>query len=139
VLTELAGPGLTVGDNPDAFMSWPQVREMASNGIAFGGHGVTHRLLTSLTPAEVETEVRGSHDALERELPGHAVAFCYPNGNWSPVVADIVRDNGFRLAFSTQRGPVGPATNRFAIFRINMHEDVTSSTPLFLARLSGVL
>ena len=83
--------------------------------------------------------MHGSWAALERELPGHATAFCYPNGNWNEAVASAVARVGYRLAFSTERGSVGPGSHRFALRRVNMHEDVTSSVPLFLARLAGVL
>lgn len=138
VLRELAG-GTNGAETADAFMTWAQVREMAAGGISFGGHGVTHRLLTTLSAPEAEAEVRGARAALERELPGHAIAFCYPNGNWSEGVAASVRDAGFRLAFSTERGSVGAGSNRFTLKRVNMHEDVTRSVPLFLARLAGVL
>jgi peptidoglycan/xylan/chitin deacetylase (PgdA/CDA1 family) len=135
---ELAAASGHADAGVDAFMTWAQVREMARDGITFGGHGVTHRLLTTLSADDVDAEVRGSRAALERELPGHAIAFCYPNGNWNAAIADTVRAHGFRLAFSTERGLAGPDNNRFAVRRVNMHEDVTSSVPLFLARLSGV-
>lgn len=136
-LVDLAGD--SNGGSADAFMTWTHVREMAADGISFGGHGVTHRLLTTLTTPEATAEVTGSRAALERELPGHAMSFCYPNGNWNPAIADAVRDAGFRVAFSTERGTAGPDSQRFAVRRINMHEDVTRSVPLFLARLAGVL
>ena len=82
-------------DAVDAFMTWAQVREMAQAGITFGGHGVTHRLLTRCRRRTPRPRSRASRLALERELPGHAIAFCYPNGNWSPAVAAAVR--GARL------------------------------------------
>jgi peptidoglycan/xylan/chitin deacetylase (PgdA/CDA1 family) len=138
-LVALAAEAGHVADGVDAFMTWAHVREMAGHGITFGGHGATHRLLTTLPAAEIEAEVRESRAALERELPGHATAFCYPNGNWNPAVVDAVSASGFRVAFSTERGTVGLDSPRFALQRINMHEDVTSSEPLFLARLAGVL
>lgn len=138
-LLELAAASTPPVGGVDAFMTWPQVREMAAGGITFGGHGVTHRLLDTLPPAEADAEVGGSRTALERELPGHAIAFCYPNGNWSPAVAAAVQRQGFRVAFSTERGLAGPDSERFAVRRINIHEDVTSTVPLFLARLAGVL
>jgi peptidoglycan/xylan/chitin deacetylase (PgdA/CDA1 family) len=139
VLADLAAGLPDTAERADGFMTWAQVREMAAAGITFGGHGVTHRLLDTLPAAEAEAEVRGSREALERELPGHATAFCYPNGNWNETVASAVAANGFRLAFSTARGSVGPGSHRYALRRVNMHEDVTSSVPLFLARLAGVL
>lgn len=119
-------------------MTWPQVREMAEAGIAFGAHTISHRILTTLPPDEVEQEVRGSRETLLREL-GTAPAFSYPNGNWNRDVAAAVGNAPFALAFTTQPGAVSATADRLALPRINIHEDVTRSVPLFFARLSGVL
>ena len=119
-------------------MNWTQVREMAAAGVSFGAHSVTHRILTTIPVPEAREEAVGSRDVVLREL-GHVTAFSYPNGNWNEDVAAAVRDAGFRLAFSTERGAVGPGDNRMALRRVNIHEDVTRSVPLLLARLSGVL
>ncbi|HEY8550225.1 MAG TPA: polysaccharide deacetylase family protein [Vicinamibacterales bacterium] len=129
----------TETDGPlDGFMTWPQVREMAEAGIAFGAHTISHRILTTLPPDEVEQEVRGSRETLLREL-GTAPAFSYPNGNWNRDVAAAVGNAPFALAFTTQPGAVSATADRLALPRINIHEDVTRSVPLFFARLSGVL
>jgi peptidoglycan/xylan/chitin deacetylase (PgdA/CDA1 family) len=127
-------PGL----GADAFMTWDQARNMAARGVVFGGHGVTHRFLTTLTPEELEHEVGGAKAVLDREL-GRSDAFCYPNGNWNPAVAEAVERHRYRLAFSTRRGHVGPGENRYAIRRLNVHEDMSASPALFLARVVGAL
>lgn len=122
----------------DGFMNWDQVREMAGAGIAFGAHSVTHRILTTLSLAEVREEAAGSRDALVREL-GSVTAFSYPNGGWNAEVAGAVRDAAFRVAFSTAPGSVARGDDPMTLRRVNIHEDVTRSVPLFLARVSGVL
>jgi peptidoglycan/xylan/chitin deacetylase (PgdA/CDA1 family) len=122
----------------DGFMTWPEVREMAARGIAFGGHSVTHRIMTTLPAEDVRREAVGSRERIEREL-GPVTAFSYPNGDWNADVARIVGEAGYRVAFSTQPGPIGAAADRLALRRVNIHEDVTRAVPLFLARLGGVL
>jgi peptidoglycan/xylan/chitin deacetylase (PgdA/CDA1 family) len=121
----------------DTLMDWPQVRQMAAAGVAFGGHGVTHRRLTQIAFPDAEAEIRESVSALQRALGVTVMAFSYPNGDWSPALADVVRDAGCQLSFSTARGIVD-ADERFALRRINMHEDAAWSGPLFLARTAGI-
>ena len=103
---------------------------------ACGGHSVTHRFLTTVPAGELDHEVGGAKAVLLREL-GRSDAFCYPNGNWNPDVAAAVQRHGYRLAFSTDRGPVGPGENRYAIRRFNVHEDMSASPAMKLMRSTG--
>jgi peptidoglycan/xylan/chitin deacetylase (PgdA/CDA1 family) len=123
----------------DAFMTWDMVREMARDGIAFGGHSVTHRLLTTVPPAEAAREVMESRETIGTSLGRPATTFAYPNGSFDAGVREAVRDAGYQLAFAVTPGPVGVDVDRFAVPRLNVHEDVTSHHPLFLARVLGVL
>ena len=120
-------------------MDWAQVREMAAAGISFGAHGVTHRILSTLPSPVAAREVAESRAAVAAGLAGPVSSFCYPNGGWNADVARAVDETGFRVAFSTDIGSVGPDADRFAIRRFNVHEDATGSWPMFLARLSGRL
>lgn len=122
----------------DGFMSWQQVEEMSRAGIAFGAHGVNHRLLTQVGDEEVEAEIGGSREALAGRFPGTVPTFSYPNGYLTPDVVEKVRGAGYRLAFTTTRGPVGPGGDPLLVRRLNVHESVTASKPMFLARLVGV-
>jgi peptidoglycan/xylan/chitin deacetylase (PgdA/CDA1 family) len=70
---------------------------------------------------------------------GHGVeAFAYPNGAWNPEIAHIVRTGGYRFAFTVDPGPVGCEDDPLSLRRINIHEDMTRSTPMFMARLAGI-
>lgn len=122
----------------DAFMDWDQVREMYAGGIAFGGHGVSHRLLPALSADEVRDEVTRSRRDIEARLGAGVTAFAYPNGDWNPGVADAVRHAGYAVAFGTAEGPVETA-DRYALRRVNMHEGPTAHPSMFLARIAGVI
>lgn len=123
----------------DTFLDWEQARQMAADGVRFGGHGATHRILTDLPEPLAAAEVQQSRERLAHELGSHPVAFSYPNGDWNPGVACVVRSNGFKVSFSTERGHVSAGDDPFCLNRINVHEDVTRSVPMFYARIVGLL
>jgi len=132
--------GVTVDDlmATDGFVDWDQVRTMARHGIAFGAHGFEHLLLTHASPAEARREIRGSKEVIDG-TPGMDIpTFSYPNGYWTPAIADEVEAAGYRLAFTTRRGLVDCRDNRFTLSRFNLHQGVTDTMPMFLARLVGL-
>ena len=123
----------------DRLMSWNEVRAMAAGGIAFGGHGATHRILTSIPAADVVQEVEDSRRRIEVELRDKPLVFSYPNGNWNSNVADVVRRAGYRAAFSTELGPAAVQADRFSVHRVNVHENAASSPSLLLATIAGIV
>ncbi|HET7218518.1 MAG TPA: polysaccharide deacetylase family protein [Vicinamibacterales bacterium] len=133
------GIDLAATSGADAFLDWPQAVAMSRRGVAFGGHGAEHRLLTHVTPAEADAEMAAASAVIAEKLGARAESFSYPNGNWTPAIAARVRAHGYRLAFTTEPGPVESTVDPFAIRRLNVHEDSTGSEALFLARLVGLL
>ncbi len=131
-----------VGEEPgavDRLMAWEQVRTMAEGGVVFGGHGATHRILTSLPIDAASSEIVRSAQTLEHELGQRPVAFAYPNGDWNPPVAGEVRRTGYQIAFSTTPGRVSAAEDPLAIRRINVSESTAATAPLLLLRMAGLI
>ena len=122
----------------DGFIDWDQVREMSSRGVTFGGHGMEHFLLSQVPLDIVSGEVGGSKAALDARIGEPVPTFSYPNGYWTPDAAAAVRAAGYRLAFIAQGGPVRCDDDPFTLRRVNIHQAVTDSTPLFYARLVGL-
>jgi len=122
----------------DGFLDWGQVESMSRQGIAFGGHGAEHRLLTLVPINEARDEIRAAKDVINGRLKEKVLTFSYPNGNWSPDVVNLLKESGYRIAFTTQPGFVKCENDPFTVRRINVHESMTSSTPMFLARIVGL-
>jgi peptidoglycan/xylan/chitin deacetylase (PgdA/CDA1 family) len=135
---QAAGPPVEPSEI-DGFMSWDEVDEMARAGVAFGGHGAEHRLLTMVSPEDVESEIRESKAVVEARFPSTAPTFSYPNGYLTREIAARVKSAGYRLAFTTSRGFVSSNDDRFVVRRLNIHEAVTNTAPLFYARVLGLL
>jgi peptidoglycan/xylan/chitin deacetylase (PgdA/CDA1 family) len=135
-LEALLGP--PASEDVDGFMTWEDARRMAAGVVDFGGHGATHRILPTLPHDEAAREAGEAMRVLQQELGDAALSFSYPNGNWNEEVAAGVLGSGFRVAFSTEAGAVSPGDDRRGLRRMNIHEDVTRTAPMFLSRLAGL-
>jgi peptidoglycan/xylan/chitin deacetylase (PgdA/CDA1 family) len=103
---------LRAGGHPDCRpMTWDQLREMQRGGMEIGSHGVDHRMLAKLSPGRMLDEVRGSKQALERELGVPARVISYPVGGpdaFNHDTVQAVREAGFDLACSYVAGVSRP-------------------------------
>jgi len=105
-------------------MNWDQVREMSSNGIEFGGHTVTHPILTRISLDKAKVEIEKSKYDIERELRKPILSFAYPNGKQTDVnvaLESLVTQAGYRAAFTLLNGPTSlqeVKRNPYAIRRI---------------------
>lgn len=62
-------------------LSWDQVRELKKHGFEFGGHTVTHPILSKVeTVEELRTEIQRCKSRIEEETDAPVIHFCYPNG-----------------------------------------------------------
>lgn len=123
------------------FLNWDEVREMKSSGlVSFGSHTAGHEILTNLNAAEVMDELEKSKQKLlsEGAVGTDFIPFSYPNGNFTPEIAALVRAAGYSLAVTTKRGWNDEPQSPFALFRVAIHQDITSTTPLFGCRISGI-
>jgi peptidoglycan/xylan/chitin deacetylase (PgdA/CDA1 family) len=88
-------------------MTWSQVREMQTQGMEFGGHTVTHPVLSNLSRCEQEREVRECRTRIEAELGPPISAFSYPVGqrdSFNATTQTCLREAGYRWAFSYYGG-----------------------------------
>jgi peptidoglycan/xylan/chitin deacetylase (PgdA/CDA1 family) len=93
-------------------MTWNQAREMAGQGITFGSHTHTHKILEGLHEAEMERELVTSRAAISNQLQRDVTLFCYPNARYSGTEGQVLERCGYRYAFiidSRQvRSPIDP-------------------------------
>lgn len=85
-------------------LSWEELRHLAQEGVTLGAHTRTHPIMTQLWPEQVREEVIGSQDDLQREVGFALPIFCYPSGAQDDTIVDILRQEGFALAFTTADG-----------------------------------
>ena len=106
----------------DRTLTWDEVLSLRSTGVRFGSHTHSHPILTRVPLDNVAEESRRSRSELEQRLAEPCLGMAYPNGDWSPEVAETVKAQGFRRAFTMQRAAWLRDTNQFAIPRSNVQE-----------------
>ena len=97
------------------------VREMRRGGIDFGGHTVTHPVLSTCTVEQQRDEIVVSKQRIEQELGEPITVFSYPIGQpWSfnDDSVRLVREAGYQYAFSFYPGYSTHGANKFDLRRV---------------------
>lgn len=59
---------------------------------------------------------------------GGSTVFCYPFGHYNDLDKKVLKDAGYRLAFTTEGGRVYKGSDKFALPRVRMSKGVSLST-----------
>ena len=110
---------------PNMMLDWSEVRQMAKQGITFGGHTKSHPVLSSITGNHLRDEVGGSKKKIESMLQTSVAHFAYPFGKYADVgneAKQAVIDAGFETAVTTENGFNVPSSDLFALRRFTPWE-----------------
>ena len=122
-----------LGKYPQYF-TWEQAREMEENGISIQSHTATHRSMTDLSDEELRTELVESKRKAEEEL-GHPVEYiAYPTGTYNLHIAEMVKEAGYKAAFTIKYGNVDEASNIYALERVPIFHTANTNRD-FLERI----
>jgi peptidoglycan/xylan/chitin deacetylase (PgdA/CDA1 family) len=109
-------------------LNWGEVLEMSRAGLEFGSHGLSHRLLDSLSSNDVAKELIESKKEIEFKLGKPIDSFTYPNGNYNREIESQVEKAGYTCAFIVGINPESVIKpDRYAIDRIGVHNGISIS------------
>ncbi len=103
-------------------LDWDEIAEMKTAGITFGSHGISHELLTMISPVQQERELRESKRAIEERLGTKVDSLAYPNGNYDDEIKQLVRQTGYRCALAVASAHISRQSDRYALGRTNVHQ-----------------
>jgi len=107
-------------DSGQLMLTWEQIKEMRKYGISFGAHTVNHNILTTLSPTQLEQEIRQSKRDIESQLQEKVMLFAYPNGrstDFNSGIKLLLKNSGFKCAVTTIAGLNSIATDFFELRR----------------------
>jgi peptidoglycan/xylan/chitin deacetylase (PgdA/CDA1 family) len=123
-------------------LDWSGLAELEAGGVRIESHGIGHRRLAELDPDEALREIAISKIRLEEALGREVEAYAYVKGSradYRVEHASLVRQAGYRLAFSAVSGVNDPATDRFQLLRYNVEPYSARTFELVLAGSCDVL
>jgi peptidoglycan/xylan/chitin deacetylase (PgdA/CDA1 family) len=127
-------------NHKDLMLAWEEVREMSDNGISFGGHTLTHPLLTYIPPQQAEREIYLSKKIIEEQIAKPVITFSYPVGNFDASIERMVKDAGYSAAVSMTPGYNRSDTNIYALKRTpTRFSSKFKFFPVFMAEVTGLL
>ncbi len=112
----------------EELMTWEQIREVAQNNVAIGGHTHTHRVLSTLSKEEQREELTRSKREIESRTEYPVRTMAYPVGGYrhfTPQTQRLAEECGYELGFSFNTGVNRwQIKNRFDVKRIFAPNDV---------------
>lgn len=120
----------------NATVGWDELQELEVGGIRVESHGIGHRPLSDLSPADAAREIAISKLRLEDRLGREVEAYAFVKGSladYRPEHASLVQQAGYKLAFSSVSGANGPASDRYRLRRYNVEPYPARTFELVLA------
>lgn len=104
-------------------VDWDELVALEEAGIRVESHGIGHRPVSELEPADATREIALSKVRLEQRLGREVEAYAFVKGShadYRPEHASLVQQAGYRLAFTSVSGANGPDTDRYRLRRYNV-------------------
>ncbi len=117
-------------------ISWSQIQDMASSGMEFGSHTVTHPNLTRLSDSDLTWELKESKRALETRLQRPIESIAYPIGTMSAFndrITAATAQHGFKLGVTYIAG--ANRTEQIDQFKLRRHGIGLRMTPAYFKAL----
>ena len=110
------------GYHSTPLLSWAEIAEMQQSKLAsFEAHTATHPKLSALSLDDARRELAASKDTLEQTLQTPISVLCYPYGDVSDGVVNLVQELGYSQAVTTEFGRVRPSDNPLRLPRISVY------------------
>jgi peptidoglycan/xylan/chitin deacetylase (PgdA/CDA1 family) len=102
-----------------ALMTGQQLKELAPEGVTFAAHGYFHSPLNDAeSPSVLRREICEARTALESLVQTSIDFFVYPYGVRGTAALQMVREAGYRAAFTTRHGCLQPGQDPCDLPRI---------------------
>lgn len=124
ILSEIGAPDRPVLPKTHGPADWMTIRVHAHDGIDLGVHSATHRVLTTLSDAELRHELVDSRAALHVATGVWAELLAYPYGHCDDRVAAYARAAGYQAAFGLSANG-GATADPWRLARMNVPSGIS--------------
>lgn len=101
-------------------MNIEQLKSCADhNLITIGSHTLTHPFLSRCSDEELQGEIVGSKELIEKLIHKEVTCFAYPTGDYNAEVIKVVQEAGYLFAFASDPNMIG--IPQFEIPRVGIY------------------
>jgi len=118
-------------------LSPEMIVEMHEQGMEIGSHSISHRDLRDMSGAQLEEEVFGSKQALEKLTGSEVQFFAYPFGAYNHEVLRMIVQAGYRGAVTVAEGLAHINQGRLVLRRVMIEYD--DCLEQFAGKITGAL
>ena len=108
------------------YLSVDEIKELMTYGFIFESHSWSHTNLTKFTTEELQRELKGAKDELERILGVNMSAVCFPQGYYSDEVIRLSKEAEYSLMYISEPNSYYSCENEGVIPRY-LIQDVSST------------
>lgn len=113
--------------NQKYHLSVDQIKEMATAGMEFGSHGMTHGYLPLVDAGAVGYELHQSKNILEEVIRKPVKYFAFPGGHYNRNVLKLLSASGYEGACSCIQGLNDERTQPFLLRRLEIRKKFSAS------------
>ncbi len=106
----------------EGFLTVRQIKEMREFGINFGAHSKTHPHLPSILTEQKYDEIVNGKKDLEAKLGFPIRSLAYPFGGFNDEIKEIVKNSGYDVAVTTNRGNGRFNRDLYALKRVRLSD-----------------
>ena len=118
--------------NNSRYLTWEQVQEMHDNGFTFGSHTLNHIPLSDSSNEYIEYQLTKSREAIEWRLKEPVKYFAYPGGFYNMATIQLLKQTGYRGAFTVILGRDKANSDSFALNRIPIFQSTNTFRSFWL-------
>jgi peptidoglycan/xylan/chitin deacetylase (PgdA/CDA1 family) len=108
-----------------AYVNWEHLHELVSSGWIIGCHSYDHVPLRGLNAAELERQINQAGQILADRLGVPVDSYSYPYSRLDATVIKMLRDTGYRTAFTLNPLAYQPRDNLLLLNRLNVPYDMS--------------
>lgn len=100
-------------------LNWDQIGEMNENGMIFGSHGKSHKIMTKISHREARHELSYSKEKIETRIKKEINSFSFPYGYWNRDLIQTAEDVGYKYIYTSEYGEISGTKNYLPRYCIN--------------------
>ena len=130
--TLFISPGMS---NQEGYLNWEQIKKLQEAGWDIQPHGMTHPHLPQLSADQQAYEILEARKQIEDKLGTKADVYCYPYGEYNKTTLKLLKDHGFRYAFTIEQGYATNQQSPYLLKRLFVNGE--ESLKSFIRKLSS--